>query len=98
ERIQACDDPVFALIGFFQFGKLCVEIGQSAIELFAIARVLNGLQLPLNTSSRQNKYFPLTANFHLRLRQLPLMFTVLFGLELLNLPLNGLAFPSSRHA
>jgi hypothetical protein len=77
---------------------LCVEIGQSVIELFAIAWILNGLQLPLNTSSGQNKYFPLAANFHLRLRQLPFMFTVFFGLELLNLPLNCLAFPSSRHA
>ena len=56
------------LISFSQLGELRVEVGESAVKLFAVARVLIGLQLFLNASSRQKKYFSLPPNFHLCLR------------------------------
>ena len=40
------------LHGFWQFGELRIEIGESAGKLFAVARVLAGLQLFFDASAR----------------------------------------------
>jgi len=46
------------LVGVSKTRKLSLEIGQSAIELFAVTRVLGRLQIVLHASAREHQQLP----------------------------------------
>jgi len=46
------------LVGVSKTRKLSLEIGQSAIELFAVTRILGRLQIVLHASAREHQQLP----------------------------------------
>lgn len=50
------------------------DVGQGASELIPVTLIRALLQIPLNTSSRENQHFPATARFGLSGCQLRVMF------------------------
>ncbi|MGC1636186.1 MAG: hypothetical protein WA744_12090 [Candidatus Acidiferrales bacterium] len=80
-----------------QFSELCIEVGQSAVELFAISRILIGLQLFFYAGTGEQQHLRLPPRFDLGLAELLLIFAIFFGLKFLDLSFDCLAFPSPGH-
>jgi hypothetical protein len=79
------------------FGELRIEVGQRARELFAIARILIGLQLFCDAGAREQQHLRLPPRFDFNLREALLPLAIFLGLKFLNLPFHGFAFPSPGH-
>ena len=79
-------------------GYLRFQVGKRAGQLFPVARGLSRLQVILYTRAGKKEHFPAAPYLKLCRSQHPLYFPAVSLLKFLHLPLDRLAFPSSRHA